>query len=115
MGGLSDQAGRIGEPSARVRSIRFCSFTGVSCLNCGGEPKAPPADEWMDTVQAASYLGLTPKAVREGAARGSLPGCKYPLRSIRGVWRFKKDDLDRFLKRGQAASRRRATEPSVWD
>ncbi len=91
-----------------------------SLLNRGKEVSREPSqqtapDDWVDTETAASYLDLTPKTVREGAARGTLPGCKYPPRSIRGKWRFKKEDLDRFLKRRQSAPRQQMVERSVWD
>lgn len=78
-------------------------------------PKRTDVDEWLETEQVAVYLNLTPKTVREGAARGTLPGCKYPPRSIRGKWRFKKDDLDKFLKRRQPPARQQAIERSVWE
>lgn len=57
------------------------------------------ADEWMETDQAAEYLKLTCKTVREGAVKGTLPGHKYPANSRRGRWRFKKMELDDFLNR----------------
>ena len=52
---------------------------------------------WWTTEQAAGYLKLTVKTVREGAVKGRIPGHKYPENSQRGVWRFKKRELDRFL------------------
>jgi len=52
---------------------------------------------WWTTEQAAAYLKLKVKTVREGALRGRIPGHKYPEDSPRGVWRFKKRELDRFL------------------
>ena len=78
----------------------------------GGDTTAA-TDDWMETDQVAAYLKLTPKAVREGAAKGTLLGHKYPARSIRGRWRFKKDELDRGLNK-RCGSPRRAAE-SVWN
>ncbi len=63
------------------------------------DPQRPMADDWLETEQAAVYLNLTPKTVREGAVKGTLPGHKYPLNSRRGRWRFKRDELDSWLSR----------------
>ena len=72
-----------------------------------------PDSDWLETEEVAKYLQLTPKTVREGAARGSLPGHKYPARSTRGRWRFKKDELDKFLKK--PAPHRHLPQESIWN
>jgi hypothetical protein len=56
-------------------------------------------DVWWDCEGAAAYLHMTPKSVREGAARGTLPGHKYPLNSKRGRWKFRRDELCAWLSR----------------
>jgi len=67
---------------------------------------------YLSTEEAADYLGMSPKAIREGAARGDLPGHKYPRGSRRGRWRFRRRELDRFLKK---PSKPHTLEMSVWD
>ena len=75
---------------------------------------ATAGDGWLGVEEVAAYLNLTPKTVREGAAKGTLPGHKYPADSIRGRWRFKKDELDRKLNK-RSGSSRRAVEETVWN
>jgi len=70
------------------------------------------ADEWWETERVASYLRLKPAAVREGAARGRLPGHKYPLNSKRGRWRFKQEELDLWLQRKPQARQKKGV--TVW-
>ena len=77
-------------------------------------PVRPTDDDgWMESDEVAAYLRLTPKTVREGAARGTLPGHKYPARSRRGRWLFKQDELDKFLK--TPATQRREAAETVWN
>ena len=103
------------------------------CPHCGGAstaslPETPslvvvqatsaavqttPADEWWETERAAAYLRLTPKTVREGVVKGTLPGHKYPAGSSRGRWRFKKAELDRFL--NKRPSPRRTVAETIWN
>ncbi|GEM_PF-1722776 len=75
--------------------------------------RGQPDDVWWSVEQAASYLNLTPRAVREGASKGWLPGHKYPVRSPRGRWRFKKDELDKFLMK--PAPPRRKPADTIWN
>lgn len=70
-------------------------------------------DGYMSTKEAARYLGLSPKAVRNMARRGDIPGDQLPHKKRRGRWRFKKRDLDKWLKR----RRRRdggSGDVSIW-
>ena len=76
-------------------------------------PPPPPPDEWWDAKQAAEYLKFTPKSVRNGAAKGLLPGHKYPPHSRRGCWRFKKAELDKALTK-PARPKISIEEPSIW-
>ena len=47
-----------------------------------------------------------------GAARGDLPGRKYPPRSRRGRWRFRRRELDRFLKQ---TAKPQPGPASIWE
>ncbi|MCE9612946.1 MAG: helix-turn-helix domain-containing protein [Lentisphaerae bacterium] len=70
-------------------------------------------DGWMTVEQAAEHIGLSEKAVRSGARRGTLPGCKYPQGSIRGRWRFQKHELDSWIKRGRPKPTK-VRKQSIW-
>lgn len=43
----------------------------------------------MDLDQAASYLGMTPDALKHKALSGKIPGVKLDKK-----WRFDREDLD---------------------
>jgi excisionase family DNA binding protein len=113
------------KPDAQVDGIR--DWRDQVLLRILGELKAmrradeaPPEDDatagdgWLDVEQVAAYLKLTPKTVREGAAKGTLLGHKYPPRCIRGRWRFKKDELDKGLAKRCGSPRRAPVEQTVW-
>lgn len=51
----------------------------------------------MTTEQAAAFLKLTTKTVREGAARGIIPAKKYPDGSKRGTWLFCRNELEKWI------------------
>ena len=57
--------------------------------------------EWMRTPEAAKYLGVHIETVRRWAREGTIPAAKL---GNRGGFRFKREDLDRFLERRQPAS-----------
>jgi excisionase family DNA binding protein len=67
----------------------------------GGEPKAmhqqAQTEEWWTTDEVADYLKLSKRAVRDGATSGNLPAHKYPEGSERGVWRFRRSEIDQWL------------------
>lgn len=69
-------------------------------------------DGWWKCEKAAAYLGFSPKAVREGAFKGTLPGHKYPANSKRGRWRFKRDELDGWLSKKPTV--RKTKGATVW-
>jgi hypothetical protein len=75
--------------------------------------RGQPDDVWWSVEQAGAYLNLTPRAVREGAAKGWLPGHKYPVRSPRGRWRFKKIELDKSLMK--PAPPRKKPADTIWN
>ena len=52
---------------------------------------------WMSSEEVAEYLGLSAYSVREAAAKGKLPGHKFPKNSTRGVWRFHRNEVDEFM------------------
>ena len=54
-----------------------------------------PASPWLDTEQAAEYLGSTPGTLKNWRATGQGP--KYHLIQTRMV-RYHAEDLDRFVR-----------------
>jgi excisionase family DNA binding protein len=57
--------------------------------------------EWMRTPEAAKYLGVHIETVRRWAREGVIPAAKL---GNRGGFRFKREDLDRFLERRRAGA-----------
>lgn len=53
----------------------------------------------LTVEEAASYLKVNAQTVRAMARRGALPAIK-----VGRVWRFYKDDIDRFFKQGNKLS-----------
>ena len=51
-------------------------------------------DEWLRTPEAAAYLGVHIETMRRWARDGTIPAAKL---GNRGGFRFKREDLDRFL------------------
>lgn len=64
----------------------------------GGSP--PPSGSLLTLVEAAAFLRIHPRTVREYVRRGLLQG-----RLIGRRWRFRRSDLDAFV---EAA-------PNSWD
>ncbi len=56
-------------------------------------------DEWLRTPEAARYLGVHIETMRRWAREGTIPAAKL---GNRGGFRFKREDLDRFLERRRA-------------
>ena len=54
----------------------------------------------MTVREVAGYLSVDEKTVYRLAKRGDLPGFK-----VAGTWRFKKEDIDRWIEERKAASR----------
>ena len=50
--------------------------------------------EWLRTPEAARYLGVHEETMRRWAREGVIPAVKL---GNRGGFRFKREDLDRFL------------------
>ncbi len=51
-------------------------------------------NEWIRTPEAAKYLGMHVETMRRWAREGVIPAAKL---GNRGGFRFKREDLDRFL------------------
>ena len=49
---------------------------------------------WLTTEEAAAYLKVHPETMRNWARKGVIPAAKL---GNRGGFRFKREDLDRFL------------------
>lgn len=49
---------------------------------------------WLRTPEAAKYLGVHEETIRRWAREGAIPAAKL---GNRGGFRFKREDLDRFL------------------
>jgi excisionase family DNA binding protein len=52
------------------------------------------SEGWLRTPEAARYLGVHVETVRNWARKGVIPAAKL---GNRGGFRFRRDDLDRFL------------------
>jgi excisionase family DNA binding protein len=50
--------------------------------------------EWVRSPEAAKYLGVHVETLRRWAREGAIPAAKL---GNRGGFRFKREDLDRFL------------------
>jgi len=50
--------------------------------------------DWLTTSEAARYLRVHPETLRNWARKGVIPAAKL---GNRGGFRFRRDDLDRFL------------------
>jgi excisionase family DNA binding protein len=55
--------------------------------------------EWLRTPEAARYLGVHIETIRRWAREGAIPAAKL---GNRGGFRFRHEDLDRFLERRRA-------------
>jgi excisionase family DNA binding protein len=49
---------------------------------------------WLRTEEAAAYLRVHPETLRNWARKGMIPAAKL---GNRGGFRFKREDLDRFV------------------
>lgn len=54
------------------------------------------SDGWLTSEQAAEYLQVNVETLRRWARTGEIPAAKL---GNRGGFRFKKEDLDRFVER----------------
>ena len=56
-------------------------------------------DGWVRTSEATAYLGVHIETMRRWAREGTIPAAKL---GNRGGFRFKREDLDRFLEERRA-------------
>jgi excisionase family DNA binding protein len=55
--------------------------------------------QWLRTPEAAKYLGVHIETMRRWAREGAIPSAKL---GNRGGFRFKREDLDRFMEARRA-------------
>ena len=56
-------------------------------------------DKWINTEEAAEYLGVKPSTIREWIKKNN----GIPAHKIGRLWKFKKDELDEWVKSGNSA------------
>jgi DNA binding domain, excisionase family len=56
-------------------------------------------DKWINTDEAAEYLGVKTTTIREWIKKDK----GIPARKIGRQWKFKKDELDEWVKSGKSA------------
>ena len=59
---------------------------------------------WLTSDEAAGYLQVTVETMRRWARTGAIPAAKL---GNRGGFRFRRDDLDRFLEQRRGAGNSR--------
>ena len=57
-------------------------------------------EEILTLKEVAEYLKLAEKTAYRLAAEGKLPGCK-----VGGSWRFKQEDIDRWIEQQKSTSK----------
>ena len=55
-------------------------------------------DSWIGIEQAAQYLGVNKDTIRNWIKKGSVPAHK-----VGKLWKFKKSELDEWIKSGKSA------------
>lgn len=61
--------------------------------------KTEIADKWINTDEAAEYLGVKATTIREWIKKSN----GIPAHKIGRLWKFKKDELDEWVKSGKSA------------
>ncbi len=56
-------------------------------------------DKWINTDEAAGYLGVKATTIREWIKKNN----GIPAHKIGRLWKFKKDELDEWVKSGKSA------------
>lgn len=56
-------------------------------------------DKWINTDEAAEYLGVKATTIREWIKKKN----GIPAHKIGRLWKFKKDELDEWVKSGKSA------------
>lgn len=57
-------------------------------------------DKWISTDEAAEYLGVKATTIREWIKRNN----GIPAHKIGRLWKFKKNELDKWIKSGKSAT-----------
>ena len=57
-------------------------------------------DKWINTDEVAEYLGVKATTIREWIKRNT----GIPAHKIGRLWKFKKDELDEWVKGGKSAT-----------
>src|SRR5947207_11775016 len=83
----------------------------MASAESGAGPRRPPVGEtdWMTLGQAAKYLGVAQSTIRKWSDVGRLPAFYTPG----GHRRYRRGDLDDFLKRSASPARGEADKPSI--
>lgn len=58
-----------------------------------------PDDRWISIEEAAEYLGVNKDSIRNWIKKG----CGIPAHKIGRQWKFKKAELDEWVKSGKSA------------
>lgn len=61
-------------------------------------------DNWINIDEAANYLGIKPVTLRDWIKKRELNF--IPVNKIGKQWKFKKSELDEWIKSGKSAIRR---------
>ena len=61
--------------------------------------KTEIVDKWINTDEAADYLGVKATTIREWIKKNK----GIPAHKIGRLWKFKKDELDEWVKIGKSA------------
>lgn len=56
-------------------------------------------DKWINTDEAADYFGVKATTIREWIKKNN----RIPAHKIGLLWKFKKDELDEWVKSGKSA------------
>jgi excisionase family DNA binding protein len=59
----------------------------------------PSADNWISIEEAAEYLGVKPVTIRNWIKKKS----NIPAHKIGKLWKFKRSELDDWIKSGKSA------------
>ena len=57
------------------------------------------AEKWVSIDEAANYLGVKPVTIRDWIRKGK----DIPAHKIGKLWKFKKSELDEWIKSGRSA------------
>ena len=64
-------------------------------------------DRWLAVDEIAEYLGISKDTVYTWVTTGNMPGHK-----VGRLWKFKRPEIDKWIRTGGAASAKRAEDKS---